>query len=77
MSEVEAPKATRYGVTILLQPQEKTIHMDKVKSVTQLLNRLDIRMGTALVIRDGELLTQDRMLRNGDSIIVRTVVSSG
>ncbi len=64
-------------ITVILQPQEKTVSMQRPKTVMQLLNRLSIRRGTALVIRDGQLLTQDREIRPDDTITVRIVTSSG
>ncbi len=64
-------------ITVILQPQEKIVSMQRPKTVMQLLNRLSIRRGTALVIRDGQLLTQDREIRPDDTITVRIVTSSG
>lgn len=51
--------------------------MPRPKTVLQLLRKLDIRRGAALVIRDGGLLTPDREILPNDSIIVRIVTSSG
>ncbi len=53
------------------------MEMPRPKTVSQLLARLGIRQGTALVIREGELLTPDRRIENGETIIVRSVVSQG
>lgn len=64
-------------ITVILQPQEKTISLPRPKTVLQLLGKLGIRRGTALVIRDGELLTQDRAILKDDVITVRIVTSSG
>ncbi len=74
----EEPSGERrpYGVTVTLQPSNKT-EVLPVRSVLQLLNKLQIRPTTVLVIRDGGLLTPDQRLNHGDEIIVRTVVSSG
>ena len=65
------------SITLLLQPggQERTL--PRPKTVLQLLGRLGIRRGTALVIRDGVLLTPDRAILPGDHITVRVVTSSG
>jgi len=67
----------KYGVRILLEPQNETHTMHKVRSVLAVLKRLDIRPTTVLVIREGKLLTPDQRLYHGDHITVRTVVSSG
>ena len=64
-------------ITVHLQPQEKTVTIPRPKTVLQLLNRLDIKRGTALVIRDGGLLTPDREVLANDVITVRIVTSSG
>lgn len=64
-------------VKVLLQPQEKTLELPRPKTVRQLLASLALREETALVAREGELLTPDRRIYTGDSLLVRTVVSSG
>jgi len=68
------PKAT---ITVLLEPTGGTREIPRPKTVSQLLNRLAVRQGSALVIRDGELLTPDRRIEPGDTITVRSVVSRG
>ena len=64
-------------ITVVLQPQEKIIEMPRPKTVIQLFNKLGIRRGTALVIRNGELLTPDRSIMADEIITVRIVTSSG
>lgn len=64
-------------VTVLRQPEDREYTLPRPKTVLQLLRKLDIRTGTALVIRDGALLTPDRAILPGDRIIVRQVTSSG
>ena len=64
-------------ITVLLQPEGREFAMPRPKTVLQLLKKLDIRCGTALVIRDGGLLTQDRQILPGEHITVRIVTSSG
>lgn len=64
-------------VTVLLQPQEKTLVLKRPKTARQLLAALDLREETALVVREGELLTPDRRIYSGDTLLVRKVVSSG
>ena len=78
MQEQNAAKARNIAtITVILEPDGGTRVMERPKTVTQLLNRLAVRQGTALVIRDGELLTPDRRVEKGDTVIVRTVVSRG
>jgi Sulfur transfer protein involved in thiamine biosynthesis len=68
------PPAT---ITLVQEPTGGTITMPRPKTVTQLLHKLAIRPGTALVIRNGELLTPDRRIEPNDTITVRTVISRG
>ena len=68
------PPAT---ITVVLEPTGGTKEIPRPKTVTQLCNRLDIRRGTALIIRNGELLTPDRQIETGDTITIRSVVSRG
>ena len=51
--------------------------MLRPKTVWQLMNRLGLKQCSALIIRDGGLLTRDREVMPGDVITVRSVVSSG
>lgn len=64
---------------VLLQPGETSFDLPraKAKNVGQLLKALDLRPCTALVARDGILLTPDVPLYPGQSVIVRKVMSSG
>lgn len=66
-----------YQITVILEPQNKTCHMVRPRSVTQLLNRLNLKPNQVLVIRNGGLLTPDREILPGDTITLRSVVSSG
>ncbi len=51
--------------------------MVRPRSVIQLLNRLNLKPNQVLVIRNGGLLTPDREILPGDTITLRSVVSSG
>lgn len=64
-------------ITVHLQPANKDIVMPRPKTVMGLLKKLDIKPGTALVIRDGGLLTPDREILTNDEITVRIVISAG
>ncbi len=67
----------RAVITVLLQPEEKTFTLPRPKTARQLLEALNLQEETALVARDGELLTPDRRIYTGDSVLVRKVTSSG
>ena len=64
-------------VTVLLQPEESTLCIPRPKTARQLLHALGLREETALVAREGELLTPDRRIYPNDSLLVRKVTSSG
>ncbi len=64
-------------VTVLLQPEEKTFELERPKTARQLLQALGLREETALVARNGQLLTPDVRIYGGDSLLVRKVTSSG
>ncbi len=77
MSENTERKYPIPMVTVLLQPEEKTFEMERPKTSRQLLEKLGLREETALVVRDGQLLTPDVRIYGGDSLLVRKVTSSG
>lgn len=64
-------------VSVLLQPEEKLLRLPRPKTVRQLLAALDLAEETALVARNGQLLTPDRRIWPDDELLVRTVTSSG
>lgn len=64
-------------ITVRIQPEEQVVTMPRIKTVLQLLKKLEIRPGTALVARNGELLTPDREVLPNDELLVRKVTSSG
>ena len=64
-------------ITVVLQPEEKRFALPRPKTVLQLLHKLNIKPGSALIIRDQGLLTPDREILPNDVITVRIVTSSG
>jgi len=64
---------------VYLQPEEQVLDIPrhKVKNVANLLAYLGIRQCTAIVARNGELLTPDRALYANNEILVRKVTSAG
>ncbi|MBQ9407195.1 MAG: hypothetical protein IJU37_10740 [Desulfovibrio sp.] len=64
-------------VTVRLQPEEKRLTLTRPKTVRQLLDALGLAEETALVARDGQLLTPDRRIWPNDDLLVRKVASSG
>lgn len=64
-------------ITVRLEPEGRELQFAKLNTVLQLLHRLNLGLCSALIIRDGELLTQDRRLASGDTVTVRRVKSRG
>ena len=64
-------------VSVFLQPEETEITLPRPKNAQQLLKTLGLSPCTALVAREGELLTPDRAIYSGDRLLVRQVISSG
>lgn len=64
-------------VTVVVQPGGETIEFPRLNTVTQLLGKLGLKHTDVLVIRGPELLTPDRKIAPGDSLIVRSVISRG
>lgn len=62
---------------ISLQPDNKHFSIPRVKTVWQLLKVLGIPEETALVARDGKLLTPDQRLMPEETILVQQVGSRG
>ena len=71
------PEHTGARVTVLVQPEEKHLSMPRPKTSRQLLAALGLVEETALVAREGQLLTPDRHIWPGDNLLVRKVASSG
>lgn len=81
MEEIRSNPEEPHGSTIdvLLQPEESRLSLPraKAKNVARLLEALNLRQGTAIVARDGVLLTPDVPLYPGQKLLVRKVMSSG
>ncbi len=64
-------------ITIRREPGGMILRFERLNTVRQLLHRLDEKVNSVLVIRQGRLLTPDMHLKDGDEIVVRSVRSSG
>ncbi|SDB12539.1 sulfur carrier protein [Desulfonatronum thiosulfatophilum] len=64
-------------ISVRLEPKGREIEITKASTVLQLLRQLGLGPNAALVIRNKELLTPDRRINAGDTIIVRGVSSRG
>ena len=74
---VVCPEHTGARVKVLLQPEEKHLSLPRPKTSRQLLAALGLAEETALVAREGQLLTPDRHIWPEDDLLVRKVASSG
>lgn len=77
MKETFSEQYPKPTITVTFEPVGGTQDIPRPRTVAQLCNRLGIRQGTALIIRNGELLTPDRRIETGDAITVASVVSQG
>lgn len=64
-------------VYVRFEPDGARKAIPRPKTALQLLERLNLHEEEALVIRNGQLLTPDRHIWPGDSVIVRVVASRG
>ena len=64
-------------ITVWIEPDNESQAFPRLNTVQQLLNRLNLGVNDALIIRTGTLLTPDRKLQPGDHITVRLVTSRG
>jgi len=58
-------------------PENKEIKLEGPLTVKQLFRKLNLLPQTALVIRNGKILTSDLTLKNGDEVEIRIITSRG
>lgn len=75
--QIVRPEHGGARVIVLVQPEERRLSLPRPKTARQLLEALGLAEETALVARQGELLTPDRRIWPDDELLVRKVVSSG
>jgi sulfur carrier protein len=68
----------------MMNPMHVVMHHPKRENevpgpmtVEQLLRKLDVLPETVLVIRGNELVTEDQILRDEDTVEIRPVISGG
>jgi len=64
-------------ITVRLEPDNEVVELHGTKTVLAVLNRLKLRSTMAIVVRNGQLLTPDRRLKPGETLMVRKVTSAG
>ena len=62
---------------ITLLPQRTQIEIDGRRRVADVLRQLGLLPGTVLVIRGDELVTDEEVVENDDTIEIRNVISGG
>jgi len=62
---------------ITLLPQRQQIEIDGRRRVADILRQLGLLPGTVMVIRGDELVTDEEVVENGDTIEIRNVISGG
>lgn len=73
----EKRRESRGEIVLTVEPEGETRNFPRPKTARQLLQALGLPEETALVARDGKLLTPDRQIWAGDKIMVRKVGSRG
>lgn len=66
-----------FSMTIHLRQPPKDIEVSGPKTVRQLLNELHLIPEGYLVIRNNDLVTEDEVLKDTDTIEIRPVISGG
>lgn len=64
-------------VKAILLPQKRTIELPGRRRVSEVLAAFQITPGTAMVIREGILLTEGEVVEPHEEIEIRSVVSGG
>jgi len=66
-------------MTIKVILRNKELELDEVKdsTVRKILKRLDLLPETYLCVRNGELLTEQELVKDGDTIRLVPVISGG
>lgn len=67
----------RAEIVLTVEPEGFTCNFPRPKTARQLLEALGLAEETALVAREGKLLTPDRQIWRGDRILVRKTGSRG
>ena len=62
---------------VRLEPQGKHVKVSGRRRVGDLLTSLGLLAGTVMVIRGDDLLTDDEMIEDAESVEVRAVISGG
>lgn len=75
--EVVRPDYQGSRILLLLEPAGKLLSFPRPKTARQLLEALNLLEESALIARDGQLLTPDRRIWPNDKIYVRIVASRG
>ncbi|HEY8543346.1 MAG TPA: hypothetical protein VIL29_13255 [Pseudothermotoga sp.] len=57
--------------------QEKVYEFEKSISVREVLKKLNLNSEEHVVIVDGQIYTEDRVIRKGSQVVIRKVTSAG
>ncbi|OWZ84787.1 MoaD/ThiS family protein [Natranaerobius trueperi] len=60
-----------------MKTSNKTFELSGSKKVSEILKELDLNSESVLVVKDGELLTRDRLVKDEEIIEIISVVSGG
>lgn len=75
--KIVRPEHKGARITVHMEPAGDRLSLPRPKTVRQLLDALNLLEETALVAREGKLLTPDRHIWPEDEVLVRIVISCG
>lgn len=75
--EIVNPEKNGPRITVRLVPPDKLLSLPRPKTASQLLAALGLLEESAIVARDGKLLTPDRRIWPNDKLYVRKTASAG
>ena len=64
-------------MNVFVEKQKKELELEFTGTVASLLQKLDIASNTVIVVRKGEVLLGEDVLKNSDSVKVLSVISGG
>ncbi|MGM5480982.1 MAG: MoaD/ThiS family protein [Nanobdellota archaeon] len=64
-------------MNVIIERPKKTVSLQFTGEASDLLKKLDVASEDVLIIRNGELVTEDELLEDNDVIELLSVISGG
>ncbi|MBI2650560.1 MoaD/ThiS family protein [Candidatus Woesearchaeota archaeon] len=65
------------NVSVFIDRENKTIQLNNISIVSDLLKKLNINPVTVIVSRNNELILEDEKLKDNDEVKILSVISGG